>query len=361
VNSALARSCGILALAIFTASAPCQPNNDNASAVAAARTRQERVQSVDVTITRTEVVAKGTISKTMVGPIKAAGAVPASDTTLRSQGRLVVDGNRVRVENNHPYWHVNGTLYQKQTISVTNGSLAKKFFPLGISSEDNPKGILEKTARQEDGKRPSLMPLTMTFRGLDLAVAPWSFAQMKPSGVVLRIEKADCQEYTISLGALVYSFWLDPNQDYVIRRVRNLSKGHVTEQVDIHYKTNAVCGWAPDSWTTTEYANDGRLLSTSKVDVVDLHLNEAPRPEEFDFAFPEGTDVYDQKNDKEYKVQSDGSMRELSRSGEEIGSTIDQPGYPWYRRNQWLLLALGILVIGSTAVVLYRRRASKIG
>ena len=63
---------------------------------------------------------------------------------------------------------------------------------------------------------------------------------------------------------------------------------------------------------------------------------------------PAGSQVEDQRNNKTYRVQEDGTMREFSLTGLPVpASVVYQPGTPWYRRNRWLLygLAIGVVII----------------
>ena len=110
--------------------------------VAAVQKRQELVRSVDIKFHIKEFEAKGSHSAdAAISPGGKAGLViPAQDTTMESDNRLVLDASaKVRFENNHPMWSLpGGELTQKQALSATNGELAKVFYP-EAGSESVPK------------------------------------------------------------------------------------------------------------------------------------------------------------------------------------------------------------------------------
>src|SRR5262249_16682265 len=73
-------------------------------AVAAARSRQQSVKTINVEFKRIQLYAKGSESEKAPSVVKPKTTVPASDITLESINRLVIDGDKIRYENNHPLW-----------------------------------------------------------------------------------------------------------------------------------------------------------------------------------------------------------------------------------------------------------------
>ena len=150
---------------------------------------------------------------------------------------------------------------------------------------------------------------------------------------------------------------LDHEKDYVVRRLRIGSKGHIGSQTDIEYRTHDVAGWVPSSWVFNKYSAAGNTLKTTRVEVVEFRVNDAQQADLFDIQFPPGTGVLDNKNNgKLYIVKSDGSMRGLSLSGEELPGSVFQPGTPWYRRHQWLLVSVLALAVVAAGVVWAKRK-----
>jgi hypothetical protein len=337
--------------------ASSQAGPSNAPAVAAARTRQESVKTVNLVLKQTEVFAKGGVSDRTPPPFKSKAPVPAKETTLESINRLVLDGEKVRYEDNHPGWHMpSGEQHKRRVVSLFNGSVAKKYFPSGVSGKGNPVGTIDKDAWQDAMKSAVLTPITMAFRGLDLAISPYLIGDLKPSGITLPIDGAPCQEHVVNFSDATKSFWLDPGKDYVVRRMRLQRRGHLVDQCDISYRRHDAWGWVPASWVRNQYSPAGTVLVTTKVEVLEMRLNDPQPAEQFDIQFPAGSQVFDIRNAKNYRVQPDGTMRELSPSGEELPGSVPQPGDPWYRRNKWLLLSLGVVLAALVLPYAMRRK-----
>jgi hypothetical protein len=290
--------------------------------------------------------AKGSKSDVALPPVKPKNPVPPKETTLESIDYLVIDGEKIRFENNHPLWKLpEGTILRGSKISVFNGSLAKTLFPKEIDGQGKPLGSIEKNAWLEDIKTNVLTPLNITFRGLNPTITPYVVNDMKPSGITLPIEGSACMEHVIKLSMdMTVSFWLDSSKDYVLRRIRKLRQQKLIEQVDINYRQSDGFGLVPASWVINRFSPEGTVRTTNKVEVLKLQINDSHPSEQFEIEFPLETFVVDKRTNKEYRVQSDGRMRELSEDGKELPGSVLQPGDSWYWRNKWLLLGLACIV-----------------
>ncbi|HXG09833.1 MAG TPA: hypothetical protein VNK04_08600 [Gemmataceae bacterium] len=353
-----------LILILIASDVAGHPGAEDAPGIAAARVRQESVKTVDIKLKLTEVYARGGVSEAEPpGPYKPKVAVPDKETTLESVNRLVLAGTKIRFEENRPSFRLpDGELIHRSRLSVSNGSRAKGFYPKSFfGNRDHGTGVILKDARQDDVRSYILTPLTMTFRGLDPAISPYPVNMMKPTGLTLPIEGVKYEEYSYKLSdKWTITCWLNPDQDYVIRRIRLLANNSLSEQFDIQYHRDENVGWVPDSWVRNKYAPNGAVLVTSKVNILEMRFN-APQPDElFDIQFPTGSEVIDHRDGKLYKVQPDGTMRELSRDelipgGAMIPRSDELPKYPWYRRNIPLLTGLGVVFIILTYVLIRRR------
>jgi hypothetical protein len=350
-----------ICLAVFS-HAERQTGQGNAEAVAAAQKRQETARTVEVEFKWTEVVQKGSLvnSGHLVGVRASSKATyPPTDTTLESVNRIVIDGDKVRFENNHLMWiGSDGQPIKSQSVALFNGSLGKVYYPIGIGATGATSGRIERDGRSPGTKAFIPTPITMTFRGLDPAFVPHGFAEMKPTGVTLPIDESHCQEYAIKLSTTTErSFWLDPAKGFVVRRMCDRSNNKPTTQTDIQYRPDDVLGWVPESWVHTEYAPAGTVRKTARFGVTKARLNEPQPAELFDIQFPPGCEVYDSRNDKSYWVQPDGSMREFDKfPDEEAGATVELPGASWYRQNKWLVLGLGVAFVVLGAAWRARKR-----
>jgi hypothetical protein len=319
-------------------------------AVEAARTRQESVKTVDIEFKRTQVYAKRATSETAVNPLKP--DLPPSETTLESTNRLVLDGEKFRYENNHPYWGRPGRkLHQQTKVSVFNGSLASTFLPRGISGEGEPLGLVETGSLHSDLKCYELAPILTTFRGLNPAMSSDPVTDMKPSGRTLLIDGSPCQEYVQQRSNGVFvRYWLDPAKNYVVRRLCTPRPNRQTDQMDIRYRPHELCGWVPVSWVWTDYSPTGERQGTSTVDVLKIRLNAVQPAEQFENHFPAGTFVSEVDKHKDYRVRADGSMREVSPTGEEQENSTVQV---------WLLVGLGVVYVAVVLKYTLRKRTAK--
>jgi hypothetical protein len=264
------------------------------AALAAIRARQESVKTLMVEYKQTEVVAKGAKSEGAAPLMKPTTIVPPEETTLESVDRLLIDGEKVRCEDNHPSWLMpQGILQEQKRVSVANGSGAKVFFPTGLGPGATPTGVIQREPRSLDVKAFTPAPLTTTFRGLDPMISAFPAADMKPSGVTLLIDGALCEEHVIDYSDVILSSWLDTTKDYVPRRLRLQRQGRLLEQADVTYRRHETCGWSPTSWVCNYYSGHATILRSTSVQVLDFRVNEPQPAEQFDIRFPPGTTVRD--------------------------------------------------------------------
>jgi hypothetical protein len=337
-----------------------QPTENSDPAVASARTRQETVKTLNIKFRCSEVIAKGGMYTPVPGSPHPEILIPAQETTLEWTNHLVIDEDKVRCENNRPtQWGVTEKWVERSQVYTFNGSVAKIFFPGGLSGAKDPMGSIDNSAPR--GWSSVLTPILMTFRGLNRSIALYAISEMNPSGNTVLIDGAMCQEYLFKLSSgFVVGCWLDPANDYIVRRIRSEQQGRLGEQTDVRYCRNDTCGWVPSSWVRKVYSPAGSVRWTTTVEVLDMRLNEPQAAEQFDIQFPPGTLVSDNRNSKSYRVQSDGNMRELSPSGEEPPVSLEVSEEPWYWRDRWLLISLGVLF--TVALLLHsvqRRRSTR--
>jgi hypothetical protein len=326
--------------------------------VQAARQRQESIKALDIRFSLTEVVAKG--SQTAPGILKPKSPVPDRETTLKSENRLVFDGERIRIEYNHPQWSMpDGKLETASCVGVFDGSVAKDFYPKGVSGEWQPQGYIQRGAELWFLRQIHILPITLAVRPATMHLCGNWLKEIEPTGRQLPIDGARCAEYIVKSPNPRWqsSYWVDAGKDYVVRRVRWERQGKLDSQLDIYYREHKDPVWLPRAWVLNRYAPEGTLLSSAKAEVVEVQSN-APIPaQQFELQFLPGTLVVDKRQTphKDYRVQPDGSMREVSPLTHEAlanSASVPQPGQSWYWQHKGLLL--GILV---AAVVLGCRYA----
>jgi hypothetical protein len=330
-------------------------------ATTAAENRQRSFKSVTVNFKLVERMSAGAVSKGDPMYKGSTKIVPAKETLLESENIIAVDGNRVRIERNHPVFHApTGQLTPHRMEAYFNGEVAKVYYPNGVNNEGKGAGVIEQAARQEMTRESKFLPIMMFIRGADDACSPYPFPKFRPTGARLIVSGANCLEYVFELapGGQVRA-WLDPAEEYIIRRLQHQRAEKLTRQTDISYRKDPSLGRLIESWVATSYFDDGTVSSSVEGRVKEIRTNEQYKDGYFDVTFAENTEVFDQRNRKYYRVKSDGSMREVSQTGEELSSSEYQPGTPWHRRNRWLLIACAIVLVALVSAILLRRRTRK--
>jgi hypothetical protein len=321
------------------------------AAIEAARRRQSAVRTADFQFTRSEQIVRGGISPFPITPDK--------DMTLESTNRLVVDGDKVRGEDRHPQLNPNSTLRRRTSISLFDGLTSTFFLPEGGTGQGPPIAILDKgaisTFVEADAE-----PLIYTIRGGHPLLARNWLDALKPTGESLRVAGAAWEEYVVDHGSDKGHYWFDPTQDRVVRRIRLDPRGPVVyaETLDIEYCCHEVAGYLPTKWVRKRFSKDGAILATTTANVVSASINAPVAAEEFDFPFPAGTTVIDNRKQATYRVQPDGRWLPAKIAPAIADASHDDaPALPWYRRGYVSLAAASILTM---FVVLALRRRGRI-
>jgi hypothetical protein len=343
-------------LAILAANSHQSGRAAEAPAEAAARARQDAVKTMVMEYKRTQMVARGGESEGQVGPLKPKNAVPDKEMTLESTNLLVIDGVKVRIEENHPMWSMpDGTFLQTEQVALSDGTIAKSLFARGLRPGGDPMGYILRDREVPGVKSVGLAPIMLTVRGLQPSLNPLPLGDMRPSGLTLPIDKVPCEEYLMEYGNnSVVNCWLDPGKGYAVRRIRTSQAGKLVVQTDVTSYRHEAWGWIPDSWVCNQFSATGTTLKSDRVRIIALRLNEPQPSTRFEIQFPPRTLVGDGRDGKLYNVQPDGSMREYSPATGKQSGSVPQPGAPWYQRHKWLIL--GIVVILALAGSLYGMR-----
>lgn len=309
-----------------------------------ARVRQQQVKSVDLRFKQTEIIAPGGISTSFAEFSKKGIPVPANETTLTSTNRVAIQDSCFRYEDHHPIWQLpGGQLLKRETVALFTGVMPKKYYPNGDNGNGTGQGILERAGKQRRTDEAILVPIMLTFRGIDPTFSPYSYNAMKPTQVRLPIEGVDCERFDLALTPkLMVEFWLDKRG--LPFRISQRQVGKLTEQLDIQYEPNEVCNAVPKAWTRKKFSAEGSVLRQVSVEVNEIVVNTQLPASEFDILFPAGWHVYDQRTGKSYRAQPNGILRELSPNGDETGVTMLQPGVSHYSQYRVYWIGAAVLV-----------------
>lgn len=327
-----------------------------------AQDRSEASRAVIVELEVKEFVAKGQLSSNSPFKGSSSKAVPEEDVVLTSRNKLYLLEQMVRFENNHPIWNIDrGQVLKTSAVVVSNGTTGTLYLPSGVSGQEpRASGIIWANASPE-GLRPSfLTPLSSHFRALSANFAPYPYSTLARKGKTTIVSGKECVEYQAQSNHpdRIVSIFIDERSQYVLRRMQKLSSGHLTQQLDVDYREYSA-RLLPQSWTVSEFGVGGRLKSKLEVSIAKIEFDVDTSRSLFDTQFLPGTSVFDQKTGKDYMVQSDGMLREVSPSGELIGPEVPQPGTTWLSRNKIAMVASFCAVLLATLVAVWLRRAHK--
>jgi thiol-disulfide isomerase/thioredoxin len=94
------------------------------------------------------------------------------------------------------------------------------------------------------------------------------------------------------------SYWLDPARDYIPLREHRTLNGEDRERLDISYKADHTCGWAPDGWTITNVGMGGKLFNPITDTITEFSVNQPIPASDFQIEAPPSAKVQDERIDR---------------------------------------------------------------
>lgn len=280
---------------------------------------------------------------------------PKMVISVMADNRLVIDGNKVRLEYHNPLPQ-NSVFLKHSQIEVFDGVRWRAHYPVGIGESPIPQGIL---LDEPPGVEVGMSPAVLTFRWPDPEFRLFRIDQFKPSGRVEAIDGVKCIAYEFPLRDSIQRCWLDPASNFVVRQVESERGGHITVRNSISYRNDPTAGWVPTGWRVEVLESDGSPTFVRECEVTRLVLNQPIDPNEFTIVFEPGTQVYDQKSKKQFYVLGGGDMREFTSS--ELNPTPPRTTIrQWISRHAWtLVLVASALLLCLTLLLLVRRMRPK--
>jgi hypothetical protein len=185
-----------------------------------------------------------------------------------------------------------------------------------LSLNDNserPGGILNITAgsnQQRNTWLPGDRCLMLVFRPLDenfggISVAemrdPARFRVHKQKG---RIGNVACVVIeTEEHPGMQLSYWLDPARDYLPLRQHRALNGEDRERLDISYRADPACGWAPVGWTDLFVGMGGKVFYPVTDTITEFTINQPIPTSDLEIQTPPSVKVQDWRNDRQAQRQ----------------------------------------------------------
>lgn len=339
-------------IAALVAAAPVvfgQSGADSPAALAA-KARQEAIKSIEFQFTVKETVEPGAWN--MYGATAPGGGpVPAQRTIRESKNRLVISGNRIRYENNHPNLSLQTNGWSENIdLAVSDGFRQKKYYgPVSGANRKNSYGILASPSRGLIAHDTLQLPMMLAARGYDgdLSLITYS-GGLRPTGETLHVRGRRCVAYKQPSQNL--TVWVDEAEGHSLRRVQLTAKGVTDTQIEVESGDEPSSGLAlPKSWTESHYSTAGKLRKTVAVTVDAVSVNREYGADTFDLEFPPGIDVDDQRSNTQVRVLADLSLVPLDPSGKPVG---------WIDRNWvWMTCVAGGCIVTLVGLFSWRKVA----
>ncbi|HLW63894.1 MAG TPA: hypothetical protein VKS79_01160 [Gemmataceae bacterium] len=324
-------------------------------AAAAARKRQELIKTLDVRFKHTETYAKGAVPDASRSNPNPSTPVPPEDMSVESINRIVINGENVRIEDNHPGWYDRGKRIYKQSMIYTfDGNTGYMLVQSEYGGKPSVQGGME---RGFLGRDVHFIPLYISVRGLSPMFSSPTMAQLQPSGTTERIGDEPCEQYAVpTKSGSPTLFWLDAKRDFCLRRIRSGQEEQNHSVYNIQNRYDEKYGWLPKSWSHEEHSWKGKLLATHTIEIQEMKIDEPVPAELFRIDFPPGSMVADNRSGhQEYVVQSDGGVQE-----DDLASHMPAPAKKtWFPPTLWIASAAALLLIIVLAIVFVRRGNSR--
>jgi hypothetical protein len=275
--------------------------------------------------------------------------VPAQQTSRESKNRLVISGNRIRYENNHPILTLQTNGWSENIdLSVSDGSRQKKYHgPVSGANRKNSYGILASPSRGRIAHDTLQLPMMLAARGYDgdLSLITYS-GGLRPTGETLQVRGRRCVAYKQPSQNL--TVWVDETEGHSPRRAQLSPKGVTDTQIEIESGVEPSSGLVlPKSWAESHYSANGKLRKTVAVTVDAVYVNREYGADTFDLEFPPGIDVDDQRSNTQVRVLPDQSLVPLDSSGKPVG---------WIDRNWvWMTCVAAGCVVTLVGLFSWRR------
>lgn len=179
---------------------------------------------------------------------------------------------------------------------------------------------------------------------------------LKPTSRTEVIEGVKCSAYDWSFRDSTKRYWLDPLNQFIVRRVESQREGRSNRRISISYRNDPAAGLVPNSWRTEDIDSDGSPQFVRECEVLRFEVNAIIDPSEFRLVFKPGTHVHDQKTKRQSLVLDDGSTREFTVA--ELNPAPPQKTFrQWVTRHAWTLVLIGSVLFFCLLPIVLRRRS----
>lgn len=320
----------LLVLAADSANAQQKASPNIGDIQKAWQARQDRVRTARFTWKEKRTWPKGSISLFYVPAVAAkvpeikGKTMPATDSTVDFSYIFTLDKDKVRLEYEGKEWdNVRQGFRPEKYLSAFNGKTARDVYPIGLADVDWPQGAIRKSERYRDAEQPSLLPLILLYRPFVPSLKPIDDLRgMIVTGQQKVLNGQRCVELMQQLSTSSIHIWVDPARDFVLARRQVIAQGKSVGQVDISYRNDESAGWVPTSWKTVSLHRNDKLYYSSTSEIASAEFDNRVESNTFDFDFPLGTWVLNERTGESYILRPDGTKRPVV--GKEFSYTYEE-------------------------------------
>jgi hypothetical protein len=367
-----------LIVAVAASHAADAPNATLDEIVGAWRRREARVRSGDFRWTEVRVLSRAP-GELNVGAFEPSpGSEPAGTVTDRKPHRQEYDrqfqfeGRKVRFADTQPQLYMDqGRYLPHESVDVCDGRVFKRLDEHQVPDAFRHQGRIAPLASARVHRLLDLRPLYLHFRPSrygDHFLRQHTIAAGQ--GMVDETRCVILRRTTRPSVPVVESLWLDPEQDFSVRRILRKAAHVVTSQWDISYDLDPTFGPIPAGWKRVDHFSNGEFDRSVEATIVEAKINCEFPADRFTLEFPVDTLVYDTTGppgtERVEYIQREGGKKRIvldeewrrAKTVEDLTQTetglagIERPARPWWPRLVWLgfLVPLALLV----GVGLYR-------
>lgn len=279
-------------------------------------------------------------------------ALPAHDVTQRFDKTLMIDGDSMAYTIQGPGWDpVQSAFVTRRQKSSFNGSSSTIYW--APTERMYGVGTIRTEKYNIDVADYHTTAVLLSFRTFHSAMGGLKASRMTLKDAMASIDSQACALVEEVSARTVRNLWLDPSQEYSIRRYSVSVDGKTRLQIDITNTKHASHGWIPTSWKIVRQKADGTLNESCTATVNEVSINRSIDKKEVDIIFPVGTRVRDRTTNCEYIVREGGRKRII---------TVEEAGAPYeslltsdtgmavpHSRSGWIYALMCLAAVGIVA------------
>lgn len=325
--------------------------------------RQDRIHSARFALQENRTTHRAYFDFLAKGPSGQGLRIPDKDMQVDFPSSVMLRDHDFKYEYTTKQWSmVSG---KSEVVNYSASSTAGgQSFSTGRPEESGPALVSSSNRRQtSDETVLSLLPLMLTVRPVESYQRKLSDYAL--TGRTVTVDGHPCTELSqgVRAGGRIEYLYLDPNCEWVLRRLDLYAKDALLKRVSAEYEKHPSAGWIPTRWSYVRQTANGTPTESGRVTVTKSEINAGIPPDDFLPSYSPGTVVLDDRkgagNETLEVVRDDGTR----------GVAIPLAQHPTYeqltganqaasRQRIWLLIiAAAGLVIAGVVVFRYRRRS----